>query len=399
MDFTLPSEDDPRRVEIRKWFEENPKPTGKQLADRGLAAPNWPEPWGLSADPEMSLIIEQEYDRAGVKRPAVSNPIAVNQCGQSLLAWGSEDLRNELLPKALSGEHKWCMLFSEPSGGSDLGSLRTAARREGDEYVINGQKTWNSAADRAQIGVVIARTDSSVPKHKGLTQFVVDMNTPGITVRPIIDMSGEDNEYNEVFFDEVRVPATRRLGEEGDGWRITMEQLMTERQSMTKPGAIWGAGPTARELVHGLIETGRVENPLIRDEAARLYIEGEMLRLIDFRHLSNKINGKPAGFEGNLGKMVASPHGQALSDVAKRAMAAQGMIEDGEDLPLPDKDYGLFDSWEYAYWFGPAATLGVGTQEILKNTIAERVLGLPRDKDESATVPFDQTKKTTAAAA
>lgn len=390
MDFTFPADDDPRRIEIRRWFQENPDPTGQQIADRGLAAANWPAPWGLGADPEMMLIIESEFDRAGVMMPSLYNPIAVNQCGQSLLAWGTEAQRQELLPAALSGDARWCMLFSEPAGGSDLGALRTTARRDGDDYIINGQKIWNSGADRCQIGVVIARTDASAPKHKGLTQFIVDMNTPGVTVRPIIDMTGEDNEYNEVFFEDVRVPASRRLGDEGDGWRITMEQLQTERQSMTKPGAVWGMGPTARDLVDGLISTGRIKDPLIRDEAARLYIEGELLRLISFRHLSNKINGKPAGLEGNAGKMVASPHGQALTDLAKRSQGVAGMIYDKDVLPLPDKRYGLFDNWDYAYWFSPATTLGVGTQEILKNTIAEHVLGLPRDADPTAKLPFNE---------
>jgi alkylation response protein AidB-like acyl-CoA dehydrogenase len=203
-------------------------------------------------------------------------------------------------------------------------------------------------------------------------------------------MSGEENEYNEVFLDNVRVPADRLLGREGDGWRIAMEQLQTERQMMTKPGAIWGGGPTARELMHGLIESGRIKDPLLRDEAAKLYIEGELIRLLSLRGLSKRINGKPAGLEGNIGKMLSSPHGQRLSDLAKRSQGAAGMVRDRDVLPLPDRQYGLFDNWDYAYWFAPATTLGVGTQEILKNSVAERILGLPRDVDPTARLPFDQ---------
>jgi alkylation response protein AidB-like acyl-CoA dehydrogenase len=191
----------------------------------------------------------------------------------------------------------------------------------------------------------------------------------------------------------VRVPAVHRLGPEGAGWRIVIEQLQTERQGMTKPGAVWGSGPTARELLDGLIKTGRIKDPLIRDEAAQLYIEGEILRLLTFRHLSNKINGKPAGLEGNIGKMMASPHGQRMSDLAKRSQGVAGMIKNKDVLPLPDKNYGLFGDWDYAYWFSSAATLGVGTQEILKNTIAERVLGLPRDTDPTAGTPYNQVGK------
>ncbi len=391
MDFTLPGEDDPRRIEIRAWLEAHPKASYAQLAGRGLTAPNWPAPWGISAGPEEVLIIDEELHRAGITHPHLVNPIGVNQCGQSLLTWGTEEQRQRFLPPALACEEIWCMLFSEPSGGSDLGALRTAARREGDHYVVSGQKIWNSLAHKAAVGVLIARTDASKPKHKGLSVFLVDMKSPGITVRPITDMTGAEPEYNEVFLDEVRVPADRLLGREGDGWRIVMEQLQTERQGMTMPGAVWGSGPTARELVEGLIASGRIKDPAIRDQAARLYVEGELLRLLTYRHMSNKINGRPAGFEGNLGKMMAAPHGQRLSDLAKRSAGPAGMIDGADDLPLAEKDYGLFDSWDYAYWFAPAATLGVGTQEILKNAVAERILGLPRDTDPTAALPFNET--------
>ena len=388
MDFNFPAEDDPRRMELRAWFADNPAPTPQQLADRGLSTPNWPEPWGLAADTELMLIIDDEFARAGVSQPKKYNPIALNQCGQSLLTWGTQAQRDRFLPPALANKEGWCMLFSEPSGGSDLGSLRTVARRDGDEYVINGRKIWNSAADKCQIGVLIARTNSAVPKHKGLSTFIIEMNTPGITVNPIVDMTGEENEYNEVLLEDVRVPVDARIGDEGSGWRITMEQLQTERQSMTQPGTVWGAGPTARELVDGLIQTGRIADPLIRDEAARLYIEGEILRLLSMRSLSNKINGKPSGIEGNAGKMVASPHGQKLSELAKRSQGVAGMVKNTDVLPLPNKNYGLFNNWDYTYWFSPATTLGVGTQEVLKNTIAERVLGLPRENDDTVGVPF-----------
>lgn len=393
MDFNLPGENDPRRIEIRRWFEENPSPTYKQIADRGLAAANWPAPWGLGADPELQYIIDEEFVRAGIPTPHSINAIAVNQCGQSLLAYGTEAQRERFLPPALACDEIWCMLFSEPSGGSDVAAVRTTARREGDHYIINGQKIWNSAADYASVGVVVARTDPSVPKHKGLSQFLIDMKSPGVTVNPIHDMTGEKPEYNEVFLDNVKVPVDRLLGCEGQGWQITVEQLQTERAGMTKPGAVWGFGPTARELIHGLIETGKIKDPQFRDEAARLYIEGELLRLLVYRGMSNRINGTPAGIEGNVGKMVASPHGQQISDLAKRTQGMAGLVRNPNVLPLPDKSYGLFSNWDYSFWFGPAATLGVGTQEILKNTVAEQVLGLPREVDSTALVAFADANK------
>ena len=150
MDFNFPGEDDPRRQEIRRWFEANPSPSYRKIAERGLSAANWPAPWGLAADAEMSLIGDEEFAHAGVRHPATLNGIAVNQCGQSLLTWGSEAQRQRFLPPALACEEKWCMLFSEPSGGADLGNARTTARREGDHYVVNGQKIWNSLAHVAR---------------------------------------------------------------------------------------------------------------------------------------------------------------------------------------------------------------------------------------------------------
>lgn len=390
MDFNLPAEDDPRRAEVRKWFDENPKPTYAQMAKRGYVVPHWPAPWGLSAEPELQLIIDQEIERAGIVPPAKVNAIAVNQCGQSVATYGTKEQQHKFLPSALACESRWCMLFSEPSGGSDVAAVRTTARREGDHYVVNGQKIWNSNAHKAHVGVLVARTDSSAPKHKGLSMFLIDMNMPGVQVRPIVDMTGEEPEYNEVFLTDVKVPSDRLLGKEGDGWRIVIEQLQTERMGMTKPGAVWGFGPTARELMVGLVETGHIKEPLIRDEAAKLFVEGELLRLLTYRNLSKKINGKPAGLEANLGKMMASPHGQRISDLAKRTQGPAGMVRNSDVLPLPKGNYGLFSNWDYSYWFAPAATLGVGTQEILKNSVAERILGLPRDVDPSASVAFNE---------
>lgn len=390
MDFNMPAEDDPRRIEVRQWFEANPNPSYEQLLEKGYTVPHWPAPWGLSAEPELQLIIEEEIKRSGVRHPMAVNPIAVNQCGQAVLNYGSEELQQKYLPPALACRELWTMLFSEPSCGSDLGSLRTAARRDGDDYIINGQKIWNSMAHFATVGVVIVRTDPTVPKHKGLSIFLIDMNSPGVEVRPILDMSGHAPEYNEVFLTDVRVPAGNLIGKEGQGWQMVVEQLQTERMSMAKPGTVWGQGPTARELISGLIETGKINDPLVRDEAAGLYAEGELLRLLSARDLSNRINGTPPGLEANLGKMIASPHGQRLSALAKRTEGVAGIVRGNAELPLPERDYGLWDTWDYSYWFAPAATLGVGTQEVLMNSISERVLGLPRDIDPSVKIPYNE---------
>jgi alkylation response protein AidB-like acyl-CoA dehydrogenase len=392
MDFELPGEDDPRRLEVRSWFEAHPKPTGRQLAEAGLATPHWPRPWGLAADGEHQLIIDEEMKRAGVTAPNLFNPVAVNNCAQSLLTHGTEAQRERFLAPALAGEEIWCMLFSEPAGGSDLGSLRTSARREGDHYVVNGQKIWTSLAHKAKIGVLVARTDPGAAKHAGLSQFLIDMDSPGVTVRPIIDLSGHKNEYNEVFLEDVVVPADRLLGQEGEGWAITMRQLQTERVALSKPGAIWGAGPSARELVAGLDSIGALEDPLVRDEAARIYIEGEILRLLAHRSLSDRMNARAPGPEGAVRKMLAAPHGQRIVDLAKRAQGPRGMLAGVEAFARKPGRRALFDDWDYAFWFSPAVTLGVGTQEILKNVVGERMLGLPRERDPSARGPWNESQ-------
>jgi len=286
------------------------------------------------------------------------------------------------------------MLFSEPSGGSDLSALRTVARRDGDHYVVKGHKIWTSLAHKAKVGVLVARTDPDAPKHKGLSQFLIDMDSPGIRIRPIIDMSAHENEYNEVFLEEVRVPAERLLGKEGDGWLLSTTQLQTERVALSRPGAIWGHGPSARELVEGLAEIGALDDGALRDEAAQVYIEGEILRLLAYRSLSDRMNAKAPGPEGAIHKMLAAPHGQRVVDLAKRTQGPRGLIAGEQPFPtqLAAAD-DAYNDWDYAFWFSLAVTLGVGTQEILKNVVAERMLGLPRDLDPTASLPWSQSRR------
>jgi len=399
MDFKLPGEDDPRRAAVRRWFAEHPRPTGRELAEAGYAVPHWPKPWGLAAEPELQIIIDEEMSRAGVLPPSLINPVAVNNCAQTLLTHGTEALQQRFLLPALAGEELWCMLFSEPTGGSDLASLRTQARREGDHYIVKGHKIWTSLAHKAKVGVLIARTDPNARKHAGLSAFLIDMDAPGVTVRPIIDLSGHENEYNEVFLDEVHVPADRLLGKEGDGWQIATGQLQTERVALSKPGAIWGAGPSARELVQGLTAGGHLDDPLLRDEAAKIFIEGELLRLLAMRSLSDRMNAKAAGPEAAIRKMLAAPHGQRIVEVAKAVQGPRGMLAGEQPFPSQiARGKGAFADWDYAFWFSPAVTLGVGTQEVLKNVVAERMLGLPRDTDPTAKLPWAEAVRAKPAA-
>ncbi|MGD0189319.1 MAG: acyl-CoA dehydrogenase family protein [Rhizomicrobium sp.] len=394
MDFDLPPEDDPRRLEVRAWFAAHPKPGYRQMCEAGYVVPHWPRPWGLAADAELQLIVDEEMTRAGVLPPNLVNPVAINNCALTLLTFGTEAQRERFLMPALACEEIWCMLFSEPAGGSDLAALRTTARRDGDHYIVKGQKIWTSLAHKSQVGVLIARTDISAPKHAGLSAFLMDMKSPGVTVRPIIDLSGHENEYNEVFLDEVRIPADRLIGKEGEGWKIATSQLQTERVALSKPGAIWGAGPSARDLVKGMSAAGHLSDPVQRDEAAKIFIEGELLRLLAYRALSDRMNARPSGPEGAIRKMLSAPHGQHIVEMAKATQGPRGMIA-GEQ-PFPSQmasGKGVFANWDYAFWFSPAVTLGVGTQEILKNIVAERMLGLPREPDPTAKQPWSEIQR------
>lgn len=380
MDFNFPAENDPRRIEVRAWFEAHPDPTADQMYEAGYMCPRWPRPYGLAADPELQLIIADELKRAGVTIP--ENFLMENHLGISLLSHGSEAAKARHLIKGLKGEERWVQLFSEPSCGSDLANLRTTATRDGDHYVIQGSKIWNSGAHYREVGCLLARTDPNAQKHAGLSQFVVPMDTPGITVRPLYDMSGH-HEVNEVFLENVRIPVDARLGEEGEGWQLTNQQLQSERVSWHEPAGMISAGPTARHLVDALNRSGALLRPEFRDEAAQLYIEGELLRLLAMRSLTDRINNKQAGREAAVSKMMRAQHGQRIYQLALRALGHSGLDEDAPAF----EGSAQFDgraSWKNGPWFSPSITLMAGSQQIMKNVVGERLLGLPRDSDPTA---------------
>ena len=396
MDFELPIESDPRRLQVRTWCVANPKPTGMELARAGYVVPHWPAPWGLSAEPELQLIIDDELKRAGIFRP--NNPVAINNCAISLVLHGTKEQQDRYLWPALSGEEIWCQLFSEPSSGSDLASLRTRAVRDGEFYVINGSKIWTSLAHKASVGMMVARTDPDARKHRGLSTFIIDMHAPGVEVRPIDDMTGHPNEYNQCFFTDVRVPLTNLVGEEGDGWKISNTQLQTERIALAKPGAIWGNGPSARELVAGLHAAGALDDPALRQQAAELYIEGEILRLLKYRNLSDRLQGRPIGPESAVQKALSAPHGQRVMAMALEHMGESGLVQNAEPFAEQERPGGFMESWNWGIWFSPAITLGIGTTELMKNVIAERLLGMPRDDDPDVRRPWRETLKQSDAA-
>ena len=372
MDFDLAADDDPRRLAVRDWLAAHPSPTGAQLAAAGYVAPHWPEPYGLDAGPLHQLLIDEELRAAGVSRP--ENPIGIGWAGPTLLHGGTDDQKARYLPRLLSGEDFWCQLFSEPGAGSDLAGLGTRAVRDGDEYVVNGQKIWTTMAHISAFGILIARTDADAPKHKGVSYLVCPMDLPGIEIRPIVDMCGTHS-FNEIFFTDVRIPAENLVGEENEGWALAKVTLGNERVSLSNPGALWGRGPTAEDLLDLVRRSGGTHDPLLRQRLASLHTESQLLRLIRLRTLSARIRGEQPGPEASIRKILADEHGQNIMGIAKDLAGAGGMLGSAGPLGAP------VDLWHYGYLFSPALTVGGGTGEVQRNIVGERVLGLPHDID------------------
>jgi alkylation response protein AidB-like acyl-CoA dehydrogenase len=390
VDFDLPAEDDPHRHAIRMWLEAHPGPSGRELAEAGWVSPHWPAPYGLEADPVHQLVIDEELDRAGVRRP--SNPIGIGWAGPTILLAGTEAQKERYLMPALAGEEVWCQLFSEPDAGSDLAGLQTSAVRQGDEWVVNGSKIWTSGAHVARFGILIARTDPRAPKHRGISYFVCPMDTPGISMRPIVDMTTAHS-FNQVFFDDVRLPADALVGEENDGWRLAKATLANERVSLSSGGVLWGSGPTATDLVRLVRSGDRPPDPLLSQHLADTWIDGELLRLLRLRSLSARLAGRTPGAEASVQKLRADEHGQDVMTVAQQVVGAAGMLTGaGPPGPLdagskgaptevnsPGLDSGIDPIWAYGFLFAPALTIGGGTWAVQRNIVAERVLGLPRE--------------------
>ena len=373
MDFDLPPDDDPRRLAVRTWIAEHPNPTGRQLAEAGYVAPHWPRPWGLDADPIHQLLIDDELRKAGVRRPG--NTIGIGWGGPTIIHGGTQAQKDRYLLPMLAGEEIWCQLFSEPGAGSDLANISTRAVRDGDEYVVNGQKVWTSMGHMAKFGILIVRTDPDAPKHQGISYFICPMDTPGIEVRPLIEMTGA-HIFNEVFFTDVRIPADLLVGEENRGWELAKVTLGNERVSLSSGGALWGNGPAYEDLLRVVVERGGVADASLRQRMAQLYIESELLRLIRLRTVTAAVKGKPPGPEASIRKLLADEHGQKLMELAKDLTGAAGMLTNAGPLDGPDSH-----GWHYGFLFARALTIGGGTTQVQRNIVAERVLGLPHDVD------------------
>ena len=409
MDFDFEGFDHPMRAVVRDWIAAHPQPSARQLAEAGYVAPHWPAPYGLGADPIEQLVIDQELRAAGIRRP--SNPIGIGWSGPTILHAGSDEQKDRYLLPMLAGEEIWCQMFSEPEAGSDLAALATRAVRDGDEYVINGSKIWTSGGHHSQFGILLARTDPDVSKHRGISYFICPTDLPGLTMSPIIDMTTAHS-FNECFFDDVRIPASLRVGEEGDGWRLAKVTLSNERVQLSSSGSLWGAGPSASHLLDLVRESGGCDDPVQRQRLAGLHAEAEVLRLNRLRTLSSRLAGRTPGPEASIQKIMADEHGQHVMEVAKDLVGPAGMLEgsgpagrlpthaqtgateinlgtefDGDQAPWVDP------VWHYGYLFSPALTLGGGTFAVQRNIVAEKVLGLPREPDVEQGLSWSESRR------
>ena len=369
MDFALPADDDPRRLEVRAWLAAHPSPSRRDLAVGGFIAPHWPSPWGRDADTEAQLIIDDEFSAADVVIPGTS--IGVGWAGPTIIAGGTQAQKDRFLPPMLDDTEDWCQLFSEPEAGSDLASLRTRAVRDGDCYVVNGSKLWSTRADLTDWGILLARTSDEGPRQHGISYFLLDMATPGIEVRPIIEMTG-GRHFNETFLTDVRIPVENLVGTENEGWRLAKVTLANERVSLSEGGVLWGRGPDD-EAVLDRIRSFGCDDPVLRQRIADLYTEMVILRLLNQRIMSARVVGVDPGPLSSVRKAVGDVHGQKAMSLVKDLEGPSTML-DGH-YPYEEHD----DPWAWGHYFSRALTIGGGTSEVQRNIIGERLLGLPRE--------------------
>ena len=351
----------------------------KKKADAGWACITWPkELGGRGATPMQNVIWNQEQAR--FKTPRDIYGIGIGMCGPTILAHGTDEQKARWIPKLVSGEEVWCQLFSEPSAGSDLAGLRSTAVRDGDDWVVNGQKIWTTGAQFCDWGVLVVRTDPNAVKHAGLTYFVVDMHAPGVEIRPITQINRGQG-FNEVFFTDVRIPDDQRISEVGNGWAVSITTLMNERQSI---GA--GGGLGALEELVGFAESidvdgaPAIEDTQVRERIAEFIVKARGLKNTSLRTLTALSQGRPPGPEASLGKLVGAVLQQEAASFGMELAGASGALT-GPEAPAASK-------WQDLYLSIPGLRIAGGTDEVLRNIISERVMGLPSDARADKGVPF-----------
>jgi alkylation response protein AidB-like acyl-CoA dehydrogenase len=403
-------------AEVRAWLAARWDPDlsliawRELLADSGWGAPTWPTEWcGRGVPAAMADVVEREFDRVGAVGPPQGSGMLL--AAPTILQHGSDDLKARLLRPIVTGDHTWCQLFSEPGSGSDLAGLTTRAERDGDEWVVNGQKVWTTSAHHARFGMLLARTDWDVPKHRGITYFALPMDQPGLEVRPLRQMNGHAS-FNEVFLTDARVAAANVIGGVGEGWTVAHTTLAHERRlfsGMRGRPASWGSGRAVREAEQEIAvslepykwypqragradlvadrakETGRNDDPVVRQEVTRLLTMARTAQWTAERARAARALGRAPGPEGSIGKLSASAIARAAARTHGLIAGAAAMLT-GADGPLDGVVAEVLVSV-------PAVSIAGGTDEIQRDIIGERVLGLPRAARLDADVPFRDVPK------
>jgi alkylation response protein AidB-like acyl-CoA dehydrogenase len=385
VDLTFDERELAFRDELRRWLADNPpdpEPAGdggedanyawrrawqRRLYDGGWAAPHWPAEYGgRGATLTQSAIYFEELGRAGVPLPA--NVLGLLLGGPTLMTWGTDEQKERYLAPILSGEEIWCQGFSEPDAGSDLAALKTRAVLDGEDWVVTGQKVWTSGAQHSKWCMLVARTDQDVPKHKGLTYFLMDMEQDEIQVRPLRQITGEA-EFNELFIEEARIPAENVVGGVGNGWKVALTTLMNERA-----GLGFALQIRLRKLLDDVLavaaERGLLQDALYADALAELHVRCEAIRLLAWKGLTDVEKYGQPGPEGSLVKWLWSDTNQRVTQLAADVVGPEALTAG--------------TSWSYELLRARGNTIEGGTTEVLKNIVAERVLGLPRLKTVAA---------------
>jgi alkylation response protein AidB-like acyl-CoA dehydrogenase len=392
MDFDFTPEQDAFRKEVRAWLEANlpddlrgrafaasradPEEVDRlrawqrRMHAAGYVGLDWPREFGgRGATIVEQLILYQEM--AGAESPQFVNRGAVSMLGPTLMRHGTPAQRERFLPKILTAEELWCQGFSEPNAGSDLANLQTRAVRDGDDFVVTGQKVWTSMAHVADWCFLLVRTDPDAPKHKGISFLLVAMASPGISVRPLRQMTGEA-EFNEVFFDGVRVPSANLVGRLNEGWGVALTTLAWERDLLTFIRQI-SLKNALQRLVRLVQERGRATDPVVRQKIAALWIGEQALQLNAYRSLTRILRGSQPGPEGSTTKLFWSQLDQDLAQLATEVLGPAAQVAEGSPWAVDDGQWAFYAS------LAQGSGIRAGTSEILRNIIGERVLGLPKD--------------------
>ncbi|MGQ0823911.1 MAG: acyl-CoA dehydrogenase family protein [Actinomycetota bacterium] len=377
---------DPRTTETHEF-------RGAQY-DRGLAWAHFPEgDGGLGLAPNVQRHVDRRLREAGARAPHGTLFFGLSLAGPTVATHGSAELRRRALRPMFTGEEIWCQLFSEPGAGSDLAGLATRAVRDGDEWVVNGQKVWNTLAHVADRGMLVARTDPDLPKHKGLTYFMVDMRASGVEVRPLRQITGEA-EFNEVYLTDARIADADRIGDVGDGWRVSMTTLMNERTTIG--GATGGSSRRASAVEEALDLWSRRDHrdPVLRDRVVRAWIDFEVLRLTNLRADHNRRVGNP-GPEGSIAKLALANVNKNAYELCVDLLGANGLVEYDYTFRRPD-EAGLdapLGSARKMFLRSRANSIEGGTSEIMRNILGERILGLPGEPRTDRELPWSQVPR------